>query len=154
MTDNSEIRFLGDMQRLEMKPGDVLVLTLEQSISADVAERLRAMVAGSLSGAKVLVLADGIKLGAVGVESDRQPHEVYSRHNVEPGSQVFDVEFDLELTEVQEVDVTAGELTCYFKPLAMDKDGNARTRKLRYRTIHPIYGGGSKPCLFHCYGRL
>ncbi len=154
MTDHSEIRFLGDMQRLEVKQGDVLVLTVDQALSSEMADRLRTMLVDALGPNKVLVLEDGMKIGAVGIATESEPHEVYSRHNVEADAGVFDVESLQEVSEVYEVDVTAGELTCYVKPLAVDKDGNACTRKLRYRTIHPIYGGGSKPCLFHCYGRL
>lgn len=40
--DNHEIRYLGDVQKLELKPNDVLVITLdERHISEAMAENLR-----------------------------------------------------------------------------------------------------------------
>lgn len=64
------IRFLGDMQRLQPKPGDVFVLTCEQRVDQATAERIRAMVSGTLNGAKVLVLDGGLKLGVVAAQPE------------------------------------------------------------------------------------
>lgn len=63
----SEIRFIGDMQRLQPRPGDVFVLTCEQRIDRATAERIKAALSGQLGGAGVLVLDGGLKLEVVAV---------------------------------------------------------------------------------------
>lgn len=68
--DEQEIRFLGDLQRIQPQPGDVFVLTVEQSISYETAERLRSMVGSALNGAKMLVLSDGVRLECVAAPSE------------------------------------------------------------------------------------
>lgn len=65
-TEPREIRFLGDMQRLQPNAGDVFVLTCESRLDHDTARRIKAMVSGALGGATVLVLDGGLKLGVVG----------------------------------------------------------------------------------------
>ncbi|EHM01149.1 hypothetical protein HMPREF9946_02224 [Acetobacteraceae bacterium AT-5844] len=66
MMDDLEIRFLGDLQRLEVKPGDRFVLTLERAPTPEVTQRVRqawqAFVGG---GVPLLILDPGMKLGAV-----------------------------------------------------------------------------------------
>jgi hypothetical protein len=74
-TEEPAIRFLGDMQRLQPKPGDVFVLTCEQALDQDTAECIKNHLSAVLGGAKVLVLDGGLKLGVVG---QAQP----STHNV------------------------------------------------------------------------
>lgn len=60
-----EIRYLGDVQRLALTPGDVVVISVHGAITDDIAERLRKYVADVLAGHPVIVLADGIKVGVL-----------------------------------------------------------------------------------------
>lgn len=60
-----QIRYLGDMQRLQPKPGDVFVLTCDQALDEETAARISTMMSANLNGAPVLVLGEGMKLGVV-----------------------------------------------------------------------------------------
>lgn len=60
-----QIRYMGDMQRLQPQLGDVFVLTSERLINAATAERIKAELSRQLGGATVVVLDGGMKLGAV-----------------------------------------------------------------------------------------
>lgn len=62
------IRFLGDMERLETKPGDVYVVTTHHTLSAEACEIVRREVQKVLGPVKVLVMTGGLKLGVVGAE--------------------------------------------------------------------------------------
>jgi hypothetical protein len=63
----SEIRFTGDLQRLEVRPGDVFVLSVDQAIDTHTADWLRTYVSKQIgcTADKVLVLSDGLKLEVV-----------------------------------------------------------------------------------------
>lgn len=63
------IRYLGDMQRLELKPGDMFVLSVDEHISQEMAVRLKEQVAQATGCAKVIVLGKGMKLGVVSAEA-------------------------------------------------------------------------------------
>lgn len=63
-----EIKFVGEMQRLQIQDGDVLVLRCPSALSQQVRERLSQMLkAITPEGIKVktLVLEDGMDLGVV-----------------------------------------------------------------------------------------
>lgn len=61
-----KIRFLGDLQRLDVKPGDTFVLSVGGTISADMAEGLKKMWAAKMGEhVPLLILADGMRLGVV-----------------------------------------------------------------------------------------
>lgn len=66
MSDEAEIRFMGDLQRLTYKPGDKFVLKCASAISRESVERLKHYFEQFMPGAQVLVLGDGIELGVVG----------------------------------------------------------------------------------------
>jgi len=70
MGDN-EIRFLGDLQRLEIKPGDKFVLTTPGCISMDQRERI-VQVWKQFAGedAPVLILESGMRLGVISSEAE------------------------------------------------------------------------------------
>ena len=70
MTEEAEleIRFIGDLTRLQVRPGDKFVLSTDKSISSETAARLREMASSALDGATVIVLSDGLKLGVIGTE--------------------------------------------------------------------------------------
>jgi hypothetical protein len=61
-----EIRYLGDVRRLVLRPGDVVVLLVPGSIEPESAKRLSETMRANLPGHKVLVLADGLKIGVMG----------------------------------------------------------------------------------------
>jgi hypothetical protein len=74
MAEN-EIRFLGDLQRIERKPGDVFVLRVEQSISMQTHARLqeiweRVWTDTDVPIPKLLVLDSGMKIGVVALAQD------------------------------------------------------------------------------------
>jgi len=59
------IRFLGDLQRLQVQPGDVLVVQTEQILTGETRERLRAILVDHVPGHRVLVLDRSMSLGVV-----------------------------------------------------------------------------------------
>jgi hypothetical protein len=64
---DSEIRFLGDLQRLEVKPGDRFVLTVPGPVSSKVISFLQKQWEElNVSQGKLIVLTDGCKLGVIG----------------------------------------------------------------------------------------
>lgn len=69
MEDANEIRFVGDLRRCDVRPGDRFVLTVERPISRDTHDRIQAVwrdFIGSDNPAKLLVLEDGMHLGVIG----------------------------------------------------------------------------------------
>lgn len=64
--EDQEIRYLGDVQRLTLKPGDTLVLSCAEPISDETAERLtQYLVAKFGPEQRVLVMGDGLKVGVL-----------------------------------------------------------------------------------------
>jgi len=64
-----QIRFVGDLQRLDVRPGDKFVLTCERSVDEDTLLRLRDALRDFLGeDAQVLILDSGLKIGAVRAE--------------------------------------------------------------------------------------
>lgn len=59
-----------DVQRLSLKPGDLVVVSVLDMISFEMAERLRALVAKRVPGYDVLVLAGGVRIGVL----EQQPN--------------------------------------------------------------------------------
>lgn len=66
--DTSEIRFLGEMQRLEIRPGDKFVMRVDQRLSMDQQEILRGHWR-KFAGDEVplLILDRGVEIGVLGV---------------------------------------------------------------------------------------
>jgi len=60
-----EIRYLGDVQRLALAPGDIIVISIDQAISAQSVENLRRQGEQAVPGHKCLVLGDGLKVGVL-----------------------------------------------------------------------------------------
>ena len=71
---SSEIRFPGDLQRLELRPGDRFVLTAEGPISIEMAERIQRswheFTGGDDKRFPLIILADGLKLGVISTGVD------------------------------------------------------------------------------------
>lgn len=64
-----EIRFLGDLQRLQPKPGDVFVLQVPGRISNDMADAIRQQWRQIMGDVQLLVLDSDTKLGCIGAGS-------------------------------------------------------------------------------------
>lgn len=60
-----EIKYLGDVQRLELKPGDKVVLTLPYRSTLEVVERIRALLVDKFPDHEILVLEEGTKIGVI-----------------------------------------------------------------------------------------
>lgn len=64
------INFLGDLQRIEAKPGDRFVLMTDRPVSAEMAQRITDEWKRFMGpdAPRIMVLSDGIKLGVVGFD--------------------------------------------------------------------------------------
>jgi len=69
MSDDLEIKFLGDLQRLSLKAGDKFVLQTENHLTSAMHERIQTIWA-KFAGpeVKLLVLDGGLRLGAISVD--------------------------------------------------------------------------------------
>jgi hypothetical protein len=73
----SEIRFVGDLQRVERKPGDVFVLSVPFRPTVEQVGVLREQLRRGLGeDAKVIVLPEGLKLGVVGDDSAKIARDI------------------------------------------------------------------------------
>ena len=64
---DEEIRFVGDLQRLEVRHGDKFVLKVPRPMSEQQVARLRQNLTRFIGdGVDVLILSDGMELGVVG----------------------------------------------------------------------------------------
>lgn len=61
-----EVRYLGDLQRIEVKPGDLFVLKVPGKISLETAERIREQWERATDGTKLIIIEDGCELGVFG----------------------------------------------------------------------------------------
>lgn len=69
-----QVRYLGDLQRLDLRPGDVVVMTSEEHISDEIASRLRIDWERYVPGVKCIVLGGGLRLGVLGAQrAERLP---------------------------------------------------------------------------------
>lgn len=66
---NDEIRYLGDMQRLQVSPGDVFVLKAKGRLTIEGVLQIREQWKQVMGDAPLLVLDDAISLGAVNREA-------------------------------------------------------------------------------------
>ena len=69
---SDDITSLKSMERLEIKDGDILIFTYPKMLHPDTIERLKVEVDGIMLKAgisiHVIVLEDGMKIGAIGKE--------------------------------------------------------------------------------------
>lgn len=78
----------------------------------------------------------------------------YDPSNVARGCVADDIEGHTRLKHVLSVDTATGEVECAHLPLEVTADGNIATYRVRFKSIHPIFGGKALPQAFHCYGPL
>lgn len=69
----TDIRYLGDLSRIEAKPGDVFVLTCDYQLNADQLIKLRARWSAEMGDTKLMVFAGGMRIGLVNADAVRQP---------------------------------------------------------------------------------
>lgn len=63
------VRYLGDMQRLDLQSGDSIVISISHEISMQECDLLMEHVNKQLPDHKVLILGPGMKLGVVGASA-------------------------------------------------------------------------------------
>lgn len=78
----------------------------------------------------------------------------FNHENVMPRTSVYDVDTKQEIKQVVHIETDTGYIEYDPLPCAIIDNDYILTKSMRYRSIYPIYGGGKKPCLFHCYGRI
>lgn len=65
-----EIRFLGDMERLQFKPGDKFILKVPGRISSEIAARMKQawheFMGGNPDEFKLLIIEEGMTIGVLG----------------------------------------------------------------------------------------
>ena len=69
------------------------------------------------------------------------------------GAQVIDMDTLKPMDRVLEVNTRAGWVKVVPDPSRIDALGQLLGERIRFRSIYPIFGGATMPCLFHCYGR-
>ena len=77
---------------------------------------------------------------------------IYTHSNTERAA-VFDVELNKKIEMALMVNTKTGSVVVAKQPLRLDHKGKVDRETIHFDAIHPIYGGGVTPCLFHCYGR-
>lgn len=70
-----EIKYLGSLSRLDVRPGDKFVLVLDHAISSDAGARLQAIWRDFVGQdqadeTKLLILDGGCKIGVIGKEAE------------------------------------------------------------------------------------
>ena len=67
-----EITFLGELRRLDVKPGDRFVIMTDQRLTVEHYRKLQELWSGFIGsdGNKLLVLDGGMKIGAIGPASN------------------------------------------------------------------------------------
>lgn len=79
---------------------------------------------------------------------------LYTHHNA-GGATVHDVDTRERLSRVMEVDAKNGWVKVGYNPHRIAPDGkNVQARRIRFRSIYPIFAGQSLSVMFHCYGRF
>jgi hypothetical protein len=66
--EENSIRFLGDVQRLTLLPGDTVVVSVAEQISDETAFRIRQHLAQFFTTNQVIVLGHGMKLGVMAAD--------------------------------------------------------------------------------------
>lgn len=78
---------------------------------------------------------------------------VFNWRNVDAPCLVFDIANGVEIKQVESIDLNKAMLTIYEDPPQII-NGEIDTFEMRFKSIHPIYGGSARPVSFHCYHRV
>ncbi len=65
MNEDSEIKYLGELQRLDLKPNDVFVLSTSCKLTSEQLEKLNQYWRSLMPNNKVIILSDNFKLGVI-----------------------------------------------------------------------------------------
>lgn len=79
------ITFLGNLQRLEPKPGDVYVLQCEREPTAQAAARIKEYWAQIMGDTKLMVLSPGMTLGCIAAAPKADPAPLTDRDRAAAG---------------------------------------------------------------------
>lgn len=77
---------------------------------------------------------------------------IYNSTNA-PGSLVVDVDSKQRIDHVLMVNTKTGAVVVAKSPARLNHKGKIDRETIRFESIYPIFGGGAKPVMFHCYGR-
>jgi hypothetical protein len=71
---DGEIRWIGDLTRLEIKPGDKFVIQIDRRVDAETAASIQAAWASFTEGCegigKLLIIEPGMKLGTISTKPE------------------------------------------------------------------------------------
>lgn len=72
MSRDREINYIGDVQRLQLAPDDILVLKVRGAVPTEMAERLRNVIREVLGepDRKVMVLDNSVEIGVLAPASE------------------------------------------------------------------------------------
>lgn len=62
-----------EVRRLELRPGDIIILRVEGPLTHDAADRLKELAMRQFTGHKVVILANGLDIGVVGPGEESVP---------------------------------------------------------------------------------
>lgn len=66
MTDlDAQIRYLGDLQKLSLNEGDILVIKLPRPEPVETIDRLKNQIEALVPGHKMIFLCEGIEIGVL-----------------------------------------------------------------------------------------
>ncbi len=71
--ETSEIQYLGDVQRLELRPDDIIVLFVADNLNPQNVLRIEKQVEENIPGHKVLVLVGEMKIGVMSPTEAQKP---------------------------------------------------------------------------------
>ena len=60
-----EIRYLGDVQRLVLMEGDIVVISVDEYLSLEMSRRIKSAAQEIVADHKVMVLGKGMKIGVL-----------------------------------------------------------------------------------------
>ena len=69
------------------------------------------------------------------------------------GSLVVDVDLKQRIDRVLWVNTKTGAVVVGKTPTRMNHKGTIDRETIYFDSVYPIFGGRTKPVLFHCYGR-
>lgn len=89
LNEECSVRYVGEMQRLQPKPGDVYVVTSPHPLSDQSLQNIKDRLVPMLGG-EVVVLGDGMQLGCIGA-SERQGAQSVDGMSIEQAKNLLKV---------------------------------------------------------------
>lgn len=72
---DQRVRYLGDIQRLQLQPGDIAVISVPFAISADQCEDIRKQWSVFFPAIECIVVGDGMKLGLFNADTHNESED-------------------------------------------------------------------------------